>query len=163
MTAQGVTSTVSGGAHRRGGRSTGERVEEMPIRILPPAKELAARLEADHSLTLTALGAEFGVSRQAVVKALRKAQVTVNRPERHSLKPFIPWRVKVAHEQHLLVRMLRLYAREQLGLTIPRDRRKLYGEWRRDMDKLGLVVTYDYEKGFDLDERREGDQKYWRP
>jgi hypothetical protein len=140
------------------------RVSRVPTtRILPPAKELAARLEQDHHLTLTALAAEYGVSRQAVKKAIDKAQVTVHRPQPHSLKHFVPWRVKVIHEQHLNVRMLRLYGRQQLGLEIPKDRRKKFEEWIRDMDLLNLVVTYSPETGFGVDERREGDERYWRP
>lgn len=135
----------------------------MPTRILPPAKELAKRLEGDHSLTFTALAAEYGVSRQAVKKAIEKARIEINRPKPPSLKPFIPWRVRVAHEQHLHVRMLRLYGREQLGLEIPSDRRRRYEEWKRDMDAFDLVVTYDPEVGFSADARRDGDSRYWRP
>jgi hypothetical protein len=134
-----------------------------PPRILPPAAVLAKRLEGDHSLTMTALGAEYGVSRQAVAKALGKAQIEPDRPKPHSLKPFVPWRVKVAHEQHLHVRMLRLYGREQLGLPIPRERQRIFRDWKDGMDRLGLVVTYSPETGFGVDERRDGDERYWRP
>lgn len=132
-------------------------------RILPPAAELAERFKQDKTLTFTALAAEFGVTRQAVRKALEKAHIQVERPNPHSLKQFVPWRVKVIHEQHLHVRMLRLYARQRLGLPIPRDRQKIYREWRHDMDELGLVVTYSPETGFGVDERRPGDERYWRP
>lgn len=135
----------------------------MRTRILPSAEVLAKRLEEDHNLSLTALGAEYGVSRQAVLKALRRAQVEPNRPKPHSLKQFVPWRVKVAHEQDLHVRMLRWFAREQLGLSIPQDRMKKYREWRETMDTLDLVVTYSPETGFGTDKRRPGDGKYWRP
>lgn len=135
----------------------------MRTRFLPDAEILKKKLEADHDLSLTALGREYGVSRQAVLKALRKAHAEPNRPGPHSLKAFVPWRVKVAHEQDLLVRMLRLYAREQKGLPIPRDRMKQYREWRETMDLLDLVVTYSPEHGFGTDERRPGDGRYWRP
>lgn len=135
----------------------------MPTRILPPARELAERLEKDHNLTFTALAEEFGVSRQAIRKAIEKAHIELDRPKPHSLKQFVPWRVKVIHEQDLHVRMLRLYAREKLGLPIPKDRQKKYREWRADMDLLDLVVTYSPETGFALDDRRDGDERYWRP
>lgn len=133
------------------------------MRILPPAQELADRLEKDHDLTFTALADEYGVSRQAVRKAIEKAHIELNRPKPYSLKRFVPWRVKVAHEQHLHVRMLRLYAREQLGLSIPKDRQTKYRNWRHDMDELDLVVTYSPETGFSVDQRRDGDERYWRP
>lgn len=139
-----------------GGRGGGQR-------ILPAAKVLAGRLEKDHSLTYTALADEYGVTRQAVTKALQRAKIEPKRPSPYSLKQFVPWRVKVQHEQHVLVRMLRVYAREQLGMPVPKDRRRMYARWRHDMDQYGLVVTYDPETGFDTDLRRDGDERYWRP
>lgn len=135
----------------------------MRHRILPPADELAKQLESDHSLTFTALAEKYGVSRQAVMKAINKAHIELERPKPHSLKQFVPWRVKVAHEQDLNVRMLRLYARQILGFPIPKDRQKKYAEWRQYMDALDLVVTYSPETGFAVDERRPGDERYWRP
>lgn len=135
----------------------------MRTRLLPDAEILKKQLEADHQLSLTALGRQYGVSRQAVLKALRKAHAEPNRPGPHSLKEYVPWRVKVAHEQDFLVRMLRLYAREQKGLPLPREREKKYREWRETMDLLDLVVTYSPEVGFSTDERQPGDGKYWRP
>lgn len=132
-------------------------------RILPPAEEIAAAFKDDPELTFTAYAARFGVSRQAVKKALDVAEIELNRPSPYTLKQFVPWRVKVAHEQHLHVRMLRIYAREKLGLPLPRERLRAYREWRQDMDELGLVVTYSPEAGFGVDERRPGDERYWRP
>lgn len=132
-------------------------------RILPPGDELVRVFQRDSSLTYTAVARRYGVTRQAVVKALGPRVAQLNRPPARSLKLFVPWRVRVEHEQDFLVRMLRLYAREQLGFGVASGRRRGYYSWKREMDDRNLVVTYDRETGFALDERREGDAAYWRP
>ena len=134
-----------------------------PARILPPAKELAERLKNDPNLSFSELSRQYGVSRQALTQALRRAHLEVSRGPAYTVKEFVPWRVKVEHEQHLYIRMLRLWAREQKGLPLPKDRVKIYRELLAWLDDNDLVIAYDRETGFSAVPREDGDGRYWRP
>lgn len=133
----------------------------MSHRKLPDVKVLVKHLE-EEGMTYAQVAELYGSSKQAVSAALDRANVDLGRAQR-SYRDHIPWRVKVEHNSHLLVKMLRLHARSQLGLPIqPADLAK-HDQWLQYMKLHDAVVVYHPDHGFGLDERRPGDSDLTRP
>lgn len=96
---------------------------------------------------------EYGVSRQAVSAALQRAHLSEPRVR---YDQYIPWKVRVAHQRDYEIRMLRLYARRQLGIpNEPRDDRYL-DAFIEKLTGEHLVVDYDPDEGFYYTDKRDG-------
>lgn len=127
-------------------------------RTLPDAQSLRREMTREQ-LTQKQVAARYGTTRQAVSLALRTANI-VDRP-RESFRPWIPWVVATRDHDDYLMLMLRMHARDRLGLDV-RFRSRLE-RWREWMDENQTVVDYDRKEGFLLRPRRDGDFEYTRP
>lgn len=135
----------------------------MPAhRKLPPTERVVALVE--QGLTQRQIGEMFGVSPSAVGECLRVAKVSSPRRVTY-YNDHIPWKVRVAHNSHVLVRRLRLHARKDTGGDLRPDQLALLDQWMTYMRHHDAVVVYepDTEQGFFLDHRQPGDLRYVRP
>lgn len=135
----------------------------MSRRKLPPDQEVV-RLVQDEGLTYQQVAARFGCTRQAVGLAMTNAGARSTRGAEYSYREWIPWTgVAPEHNNDLLVRMLRLHARDQIGLELSPAQQRRLEEWKDYMDRRGAVVLYDRALGFRLAPRRPGELGYARP
>lgn len=115
-------------------------------RKLPPDEEVI-RLVVDEGRTLQSIADEFGASRQAVSNRLREAGVGAPKAIQ-PYKDWIPWRVRVAHNNDKIVRKLRRYARVQMGESFRPGEVANLSRWIGQMRSLGVVIDYHPEVGF---------------
>jgi hypothetical protein len=118
----------------------------MSARKLPPDLEVI-RLVFNEGRSLQSVADEFGSSRQAVSACLRSA----GRQAPNSVQPYrdwIPWRVRVPHNNDKIVRKLRRYARWQMGERFTPGEIASLNRWVDRMHRLGVVVDYHPDIGF---------------
>lgn len=80
------------------------------------------------------------VTRAAVSAALARAGAP---PMRNRYAELLPWRVKVEHDNHYALRMLRAEARHRRGEQLPERELTRLETWRRTLLENGVVVHYD--------------------
>lgn len=115
-------------------------------RKLPPDEEVV-RLVVQDGRTLQSIADEYGASRQAVSNCLRNA----GHGAPNAIQPYkdwIPWRVRVTHNNDKIVRRLRRYARMQMGEEFRPGEQANLDRWIQRMQALGVVVDYHPEVGF---------------
>lgn len=110
-------------------------------RTLPDSNSELEKLLRRH--TMTEIAEMYGVTAQAVSKAVRDRNLSVER--RTSYKEYIPWRVKVEHSELYPRRMLRLYAMEQTGKPLTEKQAGQLRLFKQRLDELDAVVHYDPE------------------
>jgi hypothetical protein len=113
---------------------------------LPPDEEVV-RLVTGEGRTLQSIADEYGASRQAVSNCLRNAGVGSPKAIQ-PYKDWIPWRVKVSHNNDKIVRKLRRYARLQMGETFRPGEVANLERWIARMRTLDVVIDYSPEVGF---------------
>ncbi|MDQ3222018.1 MAG: hypothetical protein M3Q75_00845 [Gemmatimonadota bacterium] len=131
---------------------------------LPAAEVLRAELNTT-GMTYEQVGRKYGVTKQAVSMALRRANLSD--PTRHSqpwtdYRAYIPWRIPNELSNHTLIRLLRLYARRQERLPLDAAETERLNRWLQYMDREKLVVAYGPRDGFRLVPQRTGDRHYVR-
>lgn len=130
----------------------------MPARrILPSDSKLADLVEQGmtHQQIADWVEAQTGepVTRAAVATALYRAGLTKRvRYDKH-----IPWTVPVEHQHDYNLWMLRVWARDDMGLPVSETDMKRYRAWRERLDEAGAVVAFDPAVGFFAVERRDSD------
>jgi transposase-like protein len=135
----------------------------MARRKLPP-DEVVARLVKDEGLTYEQVAERYGCTRQAVYQAMTAIGERSPRGPAVSYREWIPWSgIKVEHNNDLLVRRLRLYARRQLGHPLPPAQSALLDQWLAYMREHNAIVVYDRAVGFRLAPRRKGETGLARP
>jgi transcriptional regulator with XRE-family HTH domain len=113
-------------------------------RALPEDEELK-RLRAE-GLSYAAIGERYGVTREAVSQAFARRKLAP--PQRKKYALYIPWTVREAHQFDVQNRILRLYARRDMGEELPPMEAKRLDNFLREMAKRDLVITYDREDGW---------------
>lgn len=103
--------------------------------------------------TLQQIADIYGVTENAVYRALREAGLTTPRPR---YTDTMPWVVASEHEQAYAATMLRELAKRKQGLE-PGNKGRYLDRWLERLDAAGQVVAYDREKGFHLVKRRASD------
>jgi hypothetical protein len=106
-------------------------------RTLPEDNRELERLLRKH--TQQEIADMFGVSNQAVSKAIRERKLSI--PQRASYK--LPWPVKTEHSDDYPRRMLRLYAKQQAGVSISAKDASMLARFCATLDERNLVVHYD--------------------
>jgi hypothetical protein len=105
------------------------------------------RLVVREGRTLQSVADEYGASRQAVSNCLRGAGIGAP----NAIQPYkdwIPWKVRVAHNNDKIVRKLRRYARMEMGEQFrPGEIANLH-RWIGRMQALDVVIDYHPEVGF---------------
>lgn len=133
-------------------------------RKLPPAPAVA-ELVVVRGLTHAQVASMFGVTRQAVTDCLHAAGVASPRGVR-PYRDFIPWHpIAAIHNNDLLLRRLRLYARQQMGAPLRPGQAALLDQFLAYMRENNAVVIYDPNKtpGFRLAPRLPTDTDLVRP
>jgi hypothetical protein len=97
--------------------------------------------------TLKSVADEYGATRQAVSNCLRGAGVGAPNAVQ-PYKDWIPWRVRVPHNNDKIVRKLRRYARMQMGEQFRPGETANLNRWIERMHQLGVVIDYHPEVGF---------------
>lgn len=130
-----------------------------PPRILPSESILRRWIEEEgltHQQCADRVFAQTGVkvSRASVSASLSKAGYTkrVRYPE------LIPWRVRVDHNRHHFLNMLRLEGRSQAGVRLSEHDRRQLESFKRRLEESNAVVAYirDTDEGWFLVHRRPG-------
>jgi hypothetical protein len=124
----------------------------VSIRKLPPDHEVL-RLVLEEGRTLRSVADEYGATRQAVSACLHDNGAYAP----NAVMPYrewIPWRVRVPHNNDKIVRRLRRYARWQMGETFSEKEINNLSRWISRMRQLGVVVDYDPKAGFFYSPRR---------
>lgn len=130
---------------------------------LPGTDELA-RLVHEQGLTYREIGERYGCTRQAVYWALTAAGQRSPRSPEHSYREWIPWHgIAVEHNNDLLLKRLRLYARKQLGYQLTPTQIGILDQWLAYMRHHDAIVVYDRTMGFRLAPRRPGETGMARP
>ena len=80
------------------------------------------------------------VTRAAVSAALSRAGVP---PMRNRYPELLPWRVRVEHDSHYALRMLRAEARQRRGEELPHQEESRLETWKNTLRKNNVVVHYD--------------------
>jgi hypothetical protein len=136
----------------------------MPLPRRLPADDVVIELVTQRGLTQEQVGSMYGVTRQAVGDCLDRAGIPRPRQELvRSYREFIPWAVAAIHNNDLLVRRLRLYARLQTGGTLTRQEYARLQAWLDYMRTNDAVVTYRPDRGFRLARRAPGETGLVRP
>lgn len=105
------------------------------------------RLVVQEGRTLQSVADQYGASRQAVSNCLRAAgQGAPNAIQPY--KDWIPWRVRVSHNNDKIVRKLRRFARLEMGEEFRPGEIANLRRWAERMRQLGVVVDYHPEVGF---------------
>lgn len=125
----------------------------MARRKLPP-HDVVAALVRDHGWSTYRIADEYGATRAAVTHCLRQLGIESPRAPA-SYKEYIPWRVKVAHNEGVIIRKLRLWARAQMRLEVTPAQRQQLDQWEALM--RDYVVDYDAECGFAYVPRQPGE------
>lgn len=134
----------------------------LPRRL--PATDVVIELVTQRGLTHEQVGHMYGVTRQAVGDCLDRAGIPRPRQEVvRSYREYIPWTVGAEHNDDILVRRLRLYARLQTGGLLTRAEYARLHEWLDYMRANDAIVTYDRGRGFRLAHRRPGETGLARP
>lgn len=129
----------------------------MSNRKLPPDEEVI-RLIVQEGRTLQSVADEYGATRQAVSNCLRNAGLGAPGAIQ-PYKDWIPWRVRVPHNNDKIVRKLRRYARMQMGEQFrPGEIANLH-RWIQRMQALGVVIDYHPEVGFMYVPRRNDEAR----
>lgn len=101
---------------------------------------------------------EYGASRQAVSNCLREAGIGAP----NAIQPYknwIPWKVRVAHNNDKIVRKLRRYARMEMGEQFrPGEVANLH-RWIQRMRDLDVLIDYHPEVGFMYVPRRSDEAR----
>jgi hypothetical protein len=129
----------------------------MSHRKLPPNEEVV-RLVVQDGRTLQSIADEYGASRQAVSNCLRGA----GHGAPNAIQPYkdwIPWRVRVIHNNDKIVRRLRRYARMQMGEHFRPGEEANLRKWVERMRDLGVVVDYHPDTGFVYVPRRSDEPR----
>lgn len=117
----------------------------MRQRALPDDEELK-RLRFAEGMSYAQIGELYGVTREAVSQAFARRKLAP--PQRKKYVEYIPWTVKEAHQFDVQNRILRLFARRDMGEELaPTDEKRL-DNFLREMNKRDLVITYDREGGW---------------
>lgn len=128
----------------------------MSRRKLPP-DAVVVDLVCRHGHSTSEIAREYGASRQAVSQCLRRASVRAP-GEAISYGRLIPWRVRVQHNMDKPIRMLRLWARREMGLPLtPRYTAEL-DQWLAFLRDTDQVLCYDRDEGFYYDLREPEDE-----
>lgn len=129
----------------------------MSHRKLPPDEEVV-RLVVEEGRTLQSVADEYGSSRQAVSNCLRNA----GHGAPNAVQPYkewIPWRVRVIHNNDKIIRKLRRYARMQLGEEFRPGEVANLQKWVDHMRTLNVVIDYHPDTGFMYVPRRSDEPK----
>lgn len=107
----------------------------------------------------------YGVTRQAVTDCLARAGIPSPRAELvRSYRDYIPWdHIGAEHNNDILVRRLRLYARLHTGGLLTGQEYRLLEKWLDYMRRNDAIVTYDRDRGFRLAHRAPGETGLARP
>ena len=129
-----------------------------------PANEEVVRMVQEEGRTYGEIAEEYGCSRQAVYHVMRHAGLRSPRSPEQSYREYIPWTgVAVEHNNDLLVKRLRMYARQQLGLPLSPEKTAKLDQWLAYMREHQAIVVYDRAVGFRLARRRPGEEGLARP
>lgn len=121
----------------------------MPPRKLP-SDEVLRRWREEDGLTYKEihqrlLDQGIDVTFSAVGVALGRMGLT----ERVRYDDWLPWpRISVEHNQAWEATMLRTGARLARGLPVSAKNRRLYQEWREEVEAKHVVVAYREDRGF---------------
>lgn len=113
-------------------------------RLLPDGSELLRMVRA--GMTQQEIADETyqrtgqKVTRAAVSAALARAGAP---PMRNRYPELLPWRVKVEHDNHYALRMLRAEARQRRGEELPEREVTRLETWKQTLTQNGVVVHYD--------------------
>lgn len=137
--------------------------DSVSHRKLPP-HDVVIALVKEQGMTFQQVADAYGASTGAVYYCFKQMGETSPKAATYYLD-HIPWRIKVAHNMHPLVRKLRRWARYDLGLEqTPGDRARTE-EWMAYMRESRQVVAYSPTEGPHLVQRRpeDGDGMIRRP
>lgn len=129
-------------------------------RLLPEKDELLRMVRA--GLTQQEIADETfrrtgqRVTRAAVSAALARAGAP---PMRNRYPELLPWRVKIQHDAHYALRMLRAEARQRRGEELPHAETSRLETWKETLRRNQVVVHYDPDApgGFFYVKARRGD------
>lgn len=118
----------------------------MANRKLPPDTEVLTLVRS--GLSTYQVAHHYGTSRQAVSQCLNRQGVRAPRAT-SPYTEFIPWRVKLVHNNHRIIRRLRKWARFRLGDTsLTNGELEHLHKWVAWLHQSRLVVDYSPEVGF---------------
>jgi len=129
-------------------------------RYLPSDKDLAkfVRQGMTHQEIADHIEKQTGhrVARASVSSALSRAGLT----NRVRYEETIPWeRIKIQHNHHYALQMLRLLARRNAGETLSEDKENRLNSWIEKLQQANAVTVYlpDSDDGFYYVKRKSGD------
>jgi hypothetical protein len=129
-----------------------------------PSDEHVAHLVQELGFTYEQIAAQYGCTRQAVYAAMTAVGQRSPRGPQFSYREWIPWKgIKVEHNNQLLIRRLRLYARAQLKQPLTPAQTAQLDQWLTYMREHNAIVVYDRDAGFRLAPRRPGETGMARP
>lgn len=125
-------------------------------RKLPPDEEIY-RESLDPDVSHQDLAEKYGVARTTIGSAVARAKKAADAKTEPTLPPF-PWVIAEEHQRGAqLYKVMNAYRRHEAGLPCTPEQVKFANELRRYATRLGMAVTYDYEKGFGYVNRRPED------
>lgn len=119
----------------------------MSVRKLP-SNDVVRWLVCDEGWSVQRVADKYGTAKSAVSACLRRMDVHSPREQTVSYKDFVPWRVRVEHNNTDLVRKLRLYGRRRMGLSMRPDQLARLDQFLALLEETGQVVAYSPDKGF---------------
>lgn len=126
----------------------------------PDDDELRRLVEAE-GLTDAGIADRYGVTEATVRHWRKRANLRKERPERidHKADGTIPWEMNTALGHHMdpIARLLRQRNRARHGMPMPDDVARRVEKMVEILKTEGLVIDYDYEKGFVTRERDKDD------
>lgn len=134
---------------------------------LPDCTTLAEH--ARNKMTRKEISLLYGVTPEAVRQAFIACGIEYE-TQKPNYSRFIPWRVRADHVGHPMHKMLRRYAKKQLGREMRPNEERLLEKWIKMMEgenytSLPLSVHYNRmdDDGFWLEPKRPEDRDFIHP
>lgn len=123
-------------------------------RLVPPIEQIEDKLR--DGMTLQEIADEAGVSKSAINMAVRRAKQDREALVETALPKF-PWVVRTEHTQDMIYKYMTAYRRHAAGLPVSAEQLRMADKLRSITARLGVAVTYDYERGFSYTNRLPAD------
>lgn len=119
----------------------------------PAIDESELRKLADQGLSGSAIARQLGVSPQAVNKRLQR----LREQDQDRAAFLLPWSVRSEHADGYVYRAVVAYGHRMRGEALNQRQRTELSELEAFLHRHAAVVTYDYNKGFMIRNRRQDD------
>lgn len=128
---------------------------------MAPPDEVIFKHIAEDGMSYQQIADTYGMSKSGVASIVRREREKRNAVSEKALPPF-PWVISQEHTRGRIYETMHAYRRHAAGFPCNTAELRLAEELRTITARLGVAVTYDYEKGFTYTSRlpEDGEQMF---